>query len=147
MTITPATYTVTDDITLPASTITFIVLIDVETITTIDTIATITIGPATTCNPGGTQPTFALQVAVGSDGAGEYGVISPTTGGDYIALESSSSAASLFTFDDACHIMELSTGFIGNVIPDSNSDVPSDLYFNDPAQVASDPVQLRSGVS
>jgi hypothetical protein len=85
-----------------------------------------------------------LQAAVGSDGAGKYGVIAPTTGGDYIALESSSAAASLLTFDDVCHIMELSTGFIGNVIPSSQPDRPGDLYFNDVAQVASGPDNLEA---
>ncbi|KAE9375270.1 hypothetical protein N431DRAFT_463368 [Stipitochalara longipes BDJ] len=131
-------------ITLPASTITSVVPVGVETITTIDTIATVTVGPATTCNPGGTQPTFALQVAVGWDGTGAYGVIGPTSGGDYIALKSSSATASLFTFDDVCHIMELSTEYIGNVSPTSIPDEPGDLYFNDAAQVASDPTNYEA---
>ena len=92
--VTLATSTITDDITLlaPTSTITIIPIIptDLSTITTIDTIATVNsaVGLAKTCNPGGAQPTFSLEVAGNSVGGGLHGVLYPNGLSDIILIDS-----------------------------------------------------------
>jgi hypothetical protein len=114
--VTASPNTVTEDITLPASTIT----------------TTLTATPAPSpCNPAGEQPTFFLQVAADSPADGEYVSVSNLQINNSITLTFDTIQATSFTFDSACHLVDLTNGEIAGI--NQNSTSGETLYFNTPA--------------
>lgn len=89
---------------------------------------------STACNPTGAQPTFSLQVVSGSSADGSYLSVSNTQVDDFITLSGDPTQATSFTFDSACHLVDLTNGEIAGI--NQNSTSGGTLYFNTAAYSA-----------
>jgi hypothetical protein len=178
VTITAGGSTITDDITLPASTITSIsvdiIPIDVDTLTTVDIIATITLSASTatitsvdiltldvetittvdiiaTITVGPT--TTCNKIPGGAQPTFSIQAVSSSKDGKYSSIDDNDAIefstnpadATLFTFNSACNLIAVISSLIADVINDEiNGEYEFD--FEDPSVVAQNPTLLPPAV-